>query len=276
MSGKLKTGLKCAAVIFGVIIIPLCYSFFYLGAFWDPYSNLQSMPVAVVNEDKGNNINGSFRNLGDEISSQLKEDNSLKWMFTDEQDAKDGLSGKKYYAYIIIPEDFSKNIASAETTDKKTGIIYYETNEKRNYLASQILSRAVLELEEEVRGKINEQMTAQLVSQIKGVPDSLRELNNGLGELGNGAQTLKDGAVKLDSGLGEAQTGAQKLAAGAKQLPTLQNAIKSLNTGAHTLSSSLSLLAVIAKQLSMPNPSAVKDATTDPCTIASRIFPGLA
>lgn len=243
MSQKVKTGLKCAAVIIGVIIIPLCYSLFYLGAFWDPYSNLQTLPVAVVNQDKGEKIGGSFRNLGDEISSQLKENNSLKWTFTDEKDAKDGVADKKYYAYIIIPEDFSKNIASAGTTDKKTGVIYYESNEKRNYLASQILSRAVLELEEEIRGKVNEQMTEQLVSQIKGVPDSLRELNDGLGKLDNGAQTLKDGAVKLDAGLLEAQTGAKKLAGGAKQLPTLQSAIQKLNSGAHTLSGNLSLLA---------------------------------
>jgi two-component system, OmpR family, alkaline phosphatase synthesis response regulator PhoP len=47
-----KTIIK-AAVIIGVLIIPLMYSYFYLSAFWDPYSRLQDVSVAVVNLDKG-------------------------------------------------------------------------------------------------------------------------------------------------------------------------------------------------------------------------------
>jgi putative membrane protein len=41
--------IKYAALIIGVIVIPLFYSYFYLGAFWDPYSTLDDLPVAVVN-----------------------------------------------------------------------------------------------------------------------------------------------------------------------------------------------------------------------------------
>jgi putative membrane protein len=36
-----------------IIIVPLLYSLLYLAAFWDPYSKLQKVPVAVVNLDKG-------------------------------------------------------------------------------------------------------------------------------------------------------------------------------------------------------------------------------
>ena len=63
-----------AAIIIGVIIIPLMYSYFYLNAFWDPYARLDDVPVAVVNMDKGATINGEMRNLGDEICDELKED----------------------------------------------------------------------------------------------------------------------------------------------------------------------------------------------------------
>ena len=34
-----------AAVIIGVLVIPLLYSYFYLEAFWDPYARLESVPV---------------------------------------------------------------------------------------------------------------------------------------------------------------------------------------------------------------------------------------
>ena len=51
-------------VIIGVIIIPLMYSFFYLSAFWDPYSKLNNLPVALVNKDAGATISNQQRNLG--------------------------------------------------------------------------------------------------------------------------------------------------------------------------------------------------------------------
>ncbi|MGC4019283.1 MAG: YhgE/Pip family protein [Muricomes sp.] len=82
------------AVIIGVIIIPLMYSFFYLDAFWDPYSRLEKLPVAVVNLDKGAVINGTDRNLGQEMCDELKEDGTLKFIVTDPDDAKQGTDGQ--------------------------------------------------------------------------------------------------------------------------------------------------------------------------------------
>lgn len=92
-----KTIIK-AAVIIGVLIIPLMYSYFYLSAFWDPYSRLQDVSVAVVNLDQGAKINGKDRNVGKEICDNLEEDGSLDFHFVSEADAKDGLMNDKYYA----------------------------------------------------------------------------------------------------------------------------------------------------------------------------------
>ena len=39
-------------VILGIIILPLIYSLFYLKAFWDPYNELNKVPVALVNLDE--------------------------------------------------------------------------------------------------------------------------------------------------------------------------------------------------------------------------------
>ena len=78
-----KTIIK-AAVIIGVLIIPLMYSYFYLSAFWDPYSRLQDVSVAVVNLDQGAKINGKDRNVGKEICDNLEEDGSLDFHFVSE------------------------------------------------------------------------------------------------------------------------------------------------------------------------------------------------
>ncbi len=223
---------KKFAVVIAVILIPLVYSFFYLDAFWDPYSKLDKLPVAVVNQDNGATFGGENRNLGKEITDNLKNDKNLKWVVTSESDAKDGLENRKYYAMINIPSDFSKNISSAGESDKTQGNLTYTVNEKRNYLASQVLSRVTLEFKDKVSKSISEEIVGTLLDQIKDLPNSLKELDNGLKEIKDGAELLydsnskivdgqkkfNDGVNKLNNGLSDANNGSTTLAKGSKQL----------------------------------------------------------
>ncbi len=223
---------KKFAVVIAVILIPLVYSFFYLDAFWDPYSKLDKLPVAVVNQDNGATIGDENRNLGKEITDNLKNDKNLKWVVTSESDAKDGVENRRYYAMINIPGDFSKNISSAGESDRTQGNLIYTVNEKRNYLASQVLSRVTLEFKDKVSKSVSEEIVGTLLDQIKDLPDSLKELDNGLKEIKDGAELLydsngkivdgqrkfNDGVTKLNNGLSEAKTGSNTLAKGTKQL----------------------------------------------------------
>lgn len=226
MSKKRK--IQCAIVIIGVIIIPLLYSYFYLGAFWDPYSRLEKLPVAVVNNDNGAKINDEDRNLGEEVCKKLKDDGSLKFDFTDEATAKKGTSEDEYYAMIVIPEGFSKDIASSATTDKKTATIAFSSNQKRNYLASQILNSAVTKIEESVRSSVNKEITQQLADQLKQIPDQLAEVQDGAKQLNDGSGQLNDGSIKLADGLGDLASGSQKLAEGTDEFSTK---LKEYSTG---------------------------------------------
>jgi YhgE/Pip N-terminal domain/YhgE/Pip C-terminal domain len=258
---SLKT-IKCIIVIIGVIIIPLMYSYFYLGAFWDPYSHLESLPVAIVNNDKGAVVNDEQRNLGQEMCDRLKENGSLKFIFTDEKRAKSGTLGEKYYAMIVIPEDFSADIASASTTDKKAATITYSPNQKRNFLASQILNRAVLEVEETTRSSINKEITQQLADKLKEVPDKMTDLQDGVNKLNDGTQDLNDGAKKLadgtskfDSKFTEYQNGVTKLQDGTTQL---QNGVSSLNTGVDKLLNGADKITASTKDLNKLTDGATK------------------
>lgn len=178
------------AIISAVILIPLVYSFFYLYAFWDPYSKLQKLPVAVVNEDMGAAINGEERNIGSEIIDNLKTNDNLKWVFTDEQDAKQGLLNRKYYAEIYLPKDFSLKISSADKEKKTEGIIVYRVNEKRNFLASQVLNRAILEVKDNISRDITKEIVSAMVMEIRQMPEDLKTLNDGLNEMYDGSNTL--------------------------------------------------------------------------------------
>ena len=247
-----KNALRVSVVV-GVIVIPLLYSYFYLGAFWDPYSRLETLPVAVVNNDEGAVINDEERNLGQEICDQLADDGTLKFVFTDEKDATDGTNGDDYYAMITIPENFSADIASAGTTDKKTATITYSPNEKRNYLASQILSRAVLEIEESVRSSVDSEITQQLVDKLNAVPDQMTELQDGLTKLSDGTTQLSDGTTKLSDGASTLADGTsefynsfKKYAAG---VTSVKEGSNTLNSGITTLDTGITALLAGANQL---------------------------
>lgn len=264
MKNKLsKRKVQCLIVIIGTIIIPMLYSYLYLGAFWDPYSRLDGLKVAVVNNDQGAIINDEERNIGKEMCEELKEDATLKFVFTNNQNAKQGTEGNDYYAMIVIPDNFSKNIASASTTDKQPATITYSPNEKSNYLASQILSRAVIEIEETTRASINKEIVTKLSDNIKSVPGEMKELQEGVGQLAEGSTKLSEGTATLEEGssafcdkyteyqkgvlgIKDGSTtikdatesldgGLEKLVEGANKLVTKTNNIGELSTGAKTL-----------------------------------------
>ena len=73
-------------VLTAIIAIPTIYSGLFLASMWDPYGNLDKLPVAVVNQDKSYNYNGKWINVGDELVKNLKENQSLQFNFVD-QDA---------------------------------------------------------------------------------------------------------------------------------------------------------------------------------------------
>lgn len=244
-----KRRMKCIAVIIGVVILPLLYSYFYLGAFWDPYSRLETLPVAVVNNDKGATINDVKRNLGQEMCDKLKADGTLKFVFTDETDAREGTESDQYYAMIVIPSDFSTDVASASTTDKQTASVTFSPNEKRNYLASQILGKAVLQIEVATRESVNKEIVQQLADKLDSVPDQMTTLQDGMAQLSDGSTQVNNGAAKLADGtqefsskFKEYQKGVSDIKDGTSTLTnglgTLDSGITQLLDGANTLTNS--------------------------------------
>lgn len=234
---------KIIAVVFAVIVIPLVYSFFYLDAFWDPYSKLDQLPVAVVNQDEGAAIDGENRNLGKEITDELKSDKNLKWVITTDSEAKEGLKNRKYYASIYIPGDFSKNISTAGDSEKSKGILIYNVNEKRNYLASQVLSRVTLEFKDTVSEKISKEMVNTLVNQIQDIPGDLKTLDDGLKKLNDGTAVIYDKTGELIDGQNQFNAGVKKLNAGLKAAgkgsTTLVAGARELSKGAALFSQNL-------------------------------------
>ncbi|WP_162862449.1 YhgE/Pip domain-containing protein [Acetivibrio cellulolyticus] len=209
--------LKMVGIIV-ICFIPLLYSCLYLDAFWNPYGNLDKLPIAVVNMDKGSLKDGDSVNFGNEVIESLKDNKSLKWVFTNYDDAQYGVKKDKYYSMVVIPENFSKTVTDSVNGNMKQASITYIPNEKKNYLASQISSRVMLELKEKVASSISDNGTKVLVESLYDAKDGFKKAYDGSAELNDGAGKLYDGAKKLDSTMDELISGADLLKDGSGKL----------------------------------------------------------
>lgn len=216
MSDKSETKklIMRVAVVIGVLIIPLAYSLLYLGAFWDPYDKMEEIPVAIVNLDEGAEIDGVVRNLGDDMEANLKDSGELKFTVTSAKKAHDGVVGNDYYASVTVPADFSKKIKSASDANKMQGELKFEVNEKKNFLASQILNIAIQKIEKEVVSSIDEEITANLTDKLKEVPNKLGDVSDGFKDAEDGSNKLAAGANDLNNGLGQLKSNGDKLVNG--------------------------------------------------------------
>ena len=79
--GRLLRNPAALLVIIGVSIIPSLYAWFNIAANSDPYANTSGIAVAVANNDKDASSNDLEINAGDEIISNLKENDQLGWTF---------------------------------------------------------------------------------------------------------------------------------------------------------------------------------------------------
>lgn len=87
-----------------ILLMPLMYGALYLWAFWNPFGNVDKVPVAIVNLDTGASMHGKDFHAGDQVVSGLIESKQLNLIKASEEDAATGLSHGKYDFTITIPK----------------------------------------------------------------------------------------------------------------------------------------------------------------------------
>ncbi len=137
-------------IILGVCILPSLYAWVNIKACWDPYENTSTIPIAVINNDRGAKLKGKDLNIGDEVVKKLKNNNKIGWKFTNKKEADMGVIDGTYYASIEIPEDFSGDIISILSDNPKHPEIIYKVDTKENPVASKITGMAKTTLINEI------------------------------------------------------------------------------------------------------------------------------
>ncbi len=147
---NIRKNLIIFIVVIGITILPALYAWFNIAANWDPYSNTGELPFAVCSEDKGYTFKNIKINAGDKIVDGLKENDKMGWRFVTSDEAIQGVKSGKYYAAVIIPKDFSKNLISVTTGNPEQAKLQYYVNNKINAIAPKITDKGIEAIEQSV------------------------------------------------------------------------------------------------------------------------------
>ncbi len=122
------------------MLLPSAYAWFNIKSMWDPYGNTSGIKVAVASDDQGAivHLTNNKMNVGKETIKSLKKNRKLGWVFVSSDEAIRGVKHGDYYAYLIIPKDFSKRIISILEENPTKAEIEYGVNEKINAVAPKI------------------------------------------------------------------------------------------------------------------------------------------
>ena len=217
----------------GIVLIPALYAFIYLMSVWDPNSHTAELPVAIVNQDRGTEVDGKALNLGNDLAHKLETGKTFAFrsMADAEQAQRQVRDGKLLFA-LIVPPGFSTDAMGAANSGAGKLVVYI--SEGNNYAGAGIARRFAAELGHQLNETLNEKRWEAVLGVAAGSADGLTRLREGVAR-------LQAGAVQLDGGLAQASDGSSKLAAGSGKLSEsvvlLTDGVKQLGEGAHTLDS---------------------------------------
>lgn len=188
-----------AIIVFGLVAIPSLFSWYNLIACWNVFDNTGNLTVAVANSDEGykSDLVPIEVNVGEQVVSALRANDQLKWTFTDEEDAIDGARSGRYYAAVVIPESFSRDMMTFYSDDVEHAKIAYYTNEKKNAIAPKVTDQGA----DGVSSQVN-QVFAETLSEVAlGLASALSDyadeadVNGRIGEL---ASHIDDAGTRVD------------------------------------------------------------------------------
>ncbi|WP_084477716.1 YhgE/Pip domain-containing protein [Nocardia jejuensis] len=180
--GKIsRTGVplrRWIAPVFVVTLLAALLGTMYLGYTSDPEKNLHDFPIALVNQDDGDSLDGRAINIGDQISAALTEKipaDKIDLRTVGYSEARRLLQDGQVYGAIVIPSDFSKRLsilaaASVVPGDVERPFITVHTNPRAGTYAAQIVQRVSDRAMAQVNSNVGTQLTDQVRAKLQPAP----------------------------------------------------------------------------------------------------------
>ncbi|MET9731480.1 YhgE/Pip domain-containing protein [Streptomyces sp. NPDC006458] len=206
------------AALVSLLLLPLLYGALYLWSFWDPYSRLDRLPVALVNDDKGATADGRKVRAGDDITEGLRESEVFDWHEVSAEDARAGVEDGTYYLSLTMPADFSERIASSSGDSPETGALRVRTNDANNYIVGQISRTVFSEVRTAASTKTSRSFLDRIFISFSDIHGATEKAASGADRLKGGIDKAEKGSKDLADGLKDAKSGSGDLSKGVKRL----------------------------------------------------------
>lgn len=241
-------------VVIAIMIIPALYAWVNIYANSDPYGNTGNISVAVASDDQGY----EGQNMGESVLEGLKDNKSINWVFTGSTDkAIKGVESGKYYAAIVIGENFSRNMYDLKRalTDDESTVTYYK-NAKTNAIAVKITDTAAETVQNNVKVQYlkvlfqtvftkgqelgedidEEQAVNAVIAQLTDLSKSLRHYSDSVGRFVSDSSSIS----YVLSGIGSGSANASAALSGSQAtLSSAQAAVTNAQTSIDQLANGL-------------------------------------
>ena len=241
-------------VVLGLVVLPSFFAWFNISASWDPFANTKNLRIAIANTDKGykSDLIPLEVNIGNRVVSALRTNEQFNWVIDSEEQAIEKTRSGEYYAAVVIPPDFSKEM-----------LTFFSSDEKKNGLAPKIAGQGA----ERVSAQIN-QIFAQTVAEIavdtaSSLSDSLSDPTNVRGiqalnsRLESTSQRLNAAATSADAYAGLIASSVQLVDSTQTMIASASKARDPLESAANNASASVDQISVGASQAASVLSSAV-------------------
>ena len=287
--------LIASVVVFGLVVIPSLFTWFNVAASWDPFGNTKSLRIAIANTDAGykSDLVSLHVNIGDSVVSALRKNDNFDWVIASEDEAVEGTRSGEYYAAIVIPSDFSREMLTFFDGGASSAPMTYYVNEKKNGISPKIagqgaeavsvqvnqifvqtLSEVALDTATSVGGSLSSPTAVNTVTaldnRVQNVASRLRtaaDSADAYASLVGSSVTLIDSTSTLVDGLGSAKGSAQSAVssaqAGAGGLGSAASAaVSAVSDAISSSQSSLSSLSTAVDNVYTNGSTSVSDAAS--------------
>lgn len=216
---RLTAGLLPKIAIVALVLVPTLYGGLYLYANKDPYAHLDRVPAALVVEDRGTTLaTGEHLEVGPRVAGDLTRAATFDWHRVSRAQAQQGVSDDRYDFALVLPKDFSADLASSADFRPRRAMLELVTNDANNYLAHTIADTLVGQVSRSVAQEVSQTAANTMLLGFSTIHDKVAGATEGAQQLASGAHGLQTGAGRLVAGTSRLDEGAGRLAGGADQL----------------------------------------------------------
>ncbi len=209
-------------ILLGLATVPLLYAGLLTWSNVDPLDNLDHVPAAIVNEDRGST--DPDLTLGKDLSHELvtsEKSTNFKWKTMSADEARKALDNGEVYAILTVPSNFSENAASVGDNDADKASkaqITITTNDATNMISGNVASTIATTVSDSLAESVSENYLENIYAGFTTINGKMGDAADGATDVADGTSKAKGGSEDLVVGLGDLHSGAVQLSDGAGQV----------------------------------------------------------